>query len=42
PKHKGSIELITRLYTKLRYEAHQNEKQFKQFKHLVKKFKPEK
>jgi len=40
PKYKGSIELIIRLYTKLRYEAHHNEKQFKQFKLLVKKFKP--
>ena len=40
PKNKNSIELITRLYTKLRYEEFHNERQFQQLKNLVRKFKP--
>ncbi len=42
PESKDSITLITRLYTKLRYESSSSEKQFNQFKYLTRKFKPEK
>ena len=42
PKNKSSIELITHLYTKLRYESSNNEKQFSQFRHHVGTFKPSK
>ena len=40
PEQRNSVELITRLYTKLRYEAISNEKQLEQFRYQVKKFKP--
>ena len=40
PAQKSAIELITRLYTKLRYEAVHNEKQLEQFKQHTRKFKP--
>ncbi len=39
PEHKSSIRLITHLYTKLRFEASHNERQFKQFEFHVRKFK---
>ena len=40
PQQKSTIELITRLYIRLRYEAMNSEKQFDQFKQLTRKFKP--
>lgn len=42
PEKQHSIDLITRLYTRLRYEANYNESQYLQFRNLVKKFKLEK
>jgi len=39
PQLKDSIILITRLYTRLRYEASHNSKQFEQFKYHTGKFK---
>lgn len=40
PEQKNTIQLITRLYVKLRYEALNNKKQFDQFKQLTREFKP--
>jgi len=40
PQQRNSIELITRLYIRLRYEAFNNRKQFDQFKQLTREFKP--
>ncbi len=42
PAQKDSINLIFRLYTKLRYESSHNAKQLAQFQYLTDKFKPEK
>ena len=39
PDQKASIQLITRLYIRLRYQATHNKKQFEQFKLHTKKFK---
>jgi len=39
PQYKDSITLITRLYTRLRYEPSHNSKQFEQFKYHTGKFK---
>jgi len=40
PEQRNSIELIIRLYTKLRYEAISSDRQLEQFRYQVKKFKP--
>jgi len=40
PQHRDSITLITRLYTRLRYEPTHSRKQFEQFKYHTGKFKP--
>ena len=40
PEQESSIRLITRLYSKLRYEASHSEKQLTQLKQLIKEFKP--
>lgn len=42
PEQKNKIKLITRLYTKLRYEASHNQKQIAQFRQHIKEFKPDK
>ncbi len=40
PAQQNSIMLITRLYTRLRYEANPQEKQLQQFRRLAGKFRP--
>ena len=40
PEQKNSIQLITRLYSKLRYEPSPSDKQLSQFKQLVREFNP--
>jgi len=40
PEHKKSILLITRLYSKLRYESSHSDKQLTQFKQLIREFNP--
>lgn len=40
PEQKNTILLITRLYTRLRYEALHSDRQFDQFRQLTRKFKP--
>lgn len=40
PEQKNTIQLITRLYIRLRYEALHSVRQFDQFRQLTRKFKP--